>query len=402
MKFRSKTLLVLLALIIVSLTTHMAIAGKPEKLSLAMITDMTGPYAPTLAPTYSALLDAAEYVNKNGGIKGVPIEIISRDCKGKVDIGIGNYVELKEMNPRPQMIYGMFSPLGDALKDRFNEDKYPVLWSAASSIIYPPGYAFGIFPTYADQAALFIQWLADNWKEQRAPRLAFLTWDSSYGKAILEPTVYAYAKSKGVEIVATELFGLRDVSVTNQMMKIRAQKADWIYTNSLAHGPVLVAKAAKEIGYQVGLAGGMGFDNVCLALGKDLMEGFVGIHGASHWNETSTEGVQLMDKYMQKNKRPEKYKTSTYPISWAAVIIFSEIMERTVDKHGWDGLTGPNIKKEMEGLENFKILKDLWLYSYSSTQRSPRHGKVFQVKNGKIVPVTAFQEMPDMRPAKFK
>ena len=68
MKFRSRILLVLLALIIVSLTTQTAMAGKPEKLSLAMITDMTGPYAPTLAPSYSALLDAAEYVNKNGGI----------------------------------------------------------------------------------------------------------------------------------------------------------------------------------------------------------------------------------------------------------------------------------------------------------------------------------------------
>ena len=75
MKFRSKTLLVLLALIIVSLTTHMAIAGKPEKLSLAMITDMTGPYAPTLAPTYSALLDAAGQVDilvNNPGVRQVP------------------------------------------------------------------------------------------------------------------------------------------------------------------------------------------------------------------------------------------------------------------------------------------------------------------------------------------
>ena len=378
-------------------------AGKPDTLYIGVLADMSGPYAPVVGSFRPGYIDACKYVNeKMGGIKGVPMNPLIRDNGGKVAVSLAQYNELINRKPRPVFIDTAFSPVAEALRPRYVEDDMIGIHAGNIVAVYPRANSYAYYPMYDEWFGVSAKWFKDNWKEKRAPRLAFLTWDSSYGKAILEPTVYEYAKSKGVEIVATELFGLRDVSVTNQMMKIRAQKADWIYTNSLAHGPVLVAKAAKEIGYQVGLAGGMGFDNVCLALGKDLMEGFVGIHGASHWNETGTEGVQLMDKYMQKNKRPEKYKTSTYPISWAAVIIFSEIMERTVDKYGWDGLTGPNIKKEMEGLKNFKILKDLWLYSYSSTQRSPRHGKVFQVKNGKIVPITPFQEMPDTRAAEFK
>ena len=72
---------------------------------MAMLTDMTGPYAPTLGPTYSALIDAAQYVNELGGIKGVPIEIIARDCKGKVEVGMGDYMQLKESKPRPYMLF---------------------------------------------------------------------------------------------------------------------------------------------------------------------------------------------------------------------------------------------------------------------------------------------------------
>ena len=396
------------ALFVLSLTPihtpgFAAAAGKPDKLSFAMITDMSGPYAPTLAPTYAALVDAAEYVNERGGIKGVPIAIIARDMKGKVDLGIAEYMQLRDMSPRPPVIYGMFSPLGEALKKRFVEDKYPVLWSSSTAVLYPQGYAFGPFPTYADQVGLFIDWMAKNWKQKRAPRLAFCTWDTTYGKAVLEPEVMAYAKSKGIEVVDTELFGVRDVAVLNQVMRIRAKKADWIYTNTLAHGPALVAKAAKEMGYKVGLAGGMGFDNVCIKLGGQAVEGFVGIHGAAHFNETDSKGVQTMLKYMKKNKRPEGYKTSTYPISWAAVLVFKEIMERVVDKHGWDKVyDGPSIKKELQGLRNFVVLEDLWHFSYTAKRPSPNVGKVFQVKNGKIMPVTGFLTMPDLRPAKYR
>jgi branched-chain amino acid transport system substrate-binding protein len=297
----------------------------------------------------------------------------------------------------------MFSPLGEALKQRFVEDQYPVLWSSSSAVLYPVGYAFGPFPTYADQCGLFIDWLAETWKEKRAPRLAFATWDTTYGKAVLGPEVLAYAKSKGIEVVATELFGVRDVAVTNQVMRIRAKKADWIYTNTLAHGPALLAKAAKEMGYKVGFAGGMGFDNVCIKLGGEAVEGFVGIHGAAHFNETNSKGVQTILEYMKKNDRPEGYQTSTYPISWAAVIIFKEIMERVIDKYGWEKVyDGPTVKKELQGLKDFAVLEDLWHFSYEPKRPSPISGKVFQVKNGKIVPLTGFMTMPDLRPAAYK
>ncbi len=390
------------SLTIIGVPASVLAADKPEKLHLAMITDMTGPYAATLAPTYAALVDAAQYVNERGGIRGVPIEIIARDMKGKVDIGIAQYMQLKDMKPRPPMIYGMFSPLGAALRKRFVEDKYPVLWSSSTAVIYPQGYAFGPFPTYADQCGLFIDWLAKTLKGKRA-RLAFCTWDTTFGKAVLGQEVMDYAKSKGIDVVATELSGVRDVAVTNQVMRIRAKKADWIYTNTLAHGPALIAKAANEMGYKVGLACGMGFDNVCIKLAGGAAEGFIAVHGAAHFNETDSKGVQIILNMMKKNNRPEAYKTSTYPISWAAVIIFKEIMERVIDKYGWGKVyDGPTIKKELQGLKDFAVLEDLWHFSYEPKRPTPITGKVFQVKNGKIVPLTGFLTMPDLRPAAYR
>jgi hypothetical protein len=33
--------------------------------------------------------------------KRIPLEVIARDTQGKVDVGIHQYIEIKEMMPRP-------------------------------------------------------------------------------------------------------------------------------------------------------------------------------------------------------------------------------------------------------------------------------------------------------------
>ena len=64
-------------------------------------------------------------------------------------------------------------------------------------------------PTYADLCGLFIDWLAETWKGTEKPKLAFLTWDSTYGKAVLYDEVMEYAAKKGVEVVARRSSGSR-------------------------------------------------------------------------------------------------------------------------------------------------------------------------------------------------
>ena len=137
-------------------------AGKPEKLVYAAIPDMTGPYAAIVGPAYAAFQDAAEYVNENGGINGVPLEIAVRDCGGKVDVGVNIYMEYREMNPRPLMVYGVLSGVGEAIKERLNEDKFPAMWVCSTEVIYPAMYTFGAYPTYADLCGTFIDWLAET------------------------------------------------------------------------------------------------------------------------------------------------------------------------------------------------------------------------------------------------
>lgn len=378
-----------------------SMAEKPEKIIYAAIPDMTGPYAAIVGPAQAAFMDAAEYVNSTGGIRGVPLEVMVRDCGGKVDVGVNIYMQYREMKPRPAMIYGVLSGVGEALKERMNEDRIPGMWVCSTEVIYPAMYTFGAYPTYADLAGMFIDWLAATWEGDKPPRMAFLTWDSTYGKAVLYDEVREYAKSKGVEIVAEELFGVRDVDLTSQMTRIRAKKADWIFTNTAGRGPVMVAKAAREMGLKARIAGSIGLDDSCLYIDSDAFKGAVTVHPFANWSEEDNKGIKLMNEYMDKNKRPREYRTIMYPMGFTGVLVFREVVERIVDKHGWDKVTGPAIKAELEAMQDYNAY-DIATFSFTPDRHSPNLARVFEVQDGKWAPVTEMAECPDLRPAKYR
>ena len=201
--------------------------------------------------------------------------------------------------------------------------------------------------------------------------------------------------------MAEELFGVRDVDLTSQLTRIRAKKADWIFTNTAGRGPVLVAKAAREMGLEAKVAGSIGLDDSCLYIDKEAFEGAVTVHPFANWSEEDNKGIQLMNKYFEKNNRKPTYRTIMYPMGFTGVLVFKEVVERIVEKHGWDKVDGPTIKAEMEALDNFNA-HDIAIFSYTAKRHSPNMARVLQVKDGKWVPVTEMMECPDLRPAKYK
>ena len=210
-----------------------------------------------------------------------------------------------------------------------------------------------------------------------------------------------YAKSKGIEVVGQELFGVRDVDVTSQLTRLRAKEVDWIFTNTAGRGPVLVAKAIKEMGMKAKLAGSIGLDDSCLYIDKDVFEGAVTVHPFANWSETENKGVQLMSKYADKNKRPKNFHTIMYPMGFTGVLVFKEVIERIVDKKGWAAVNGENVKAEMEKLKDFNAA-DIAVFSYTANRHYPNMAKVLQAKGGKWVPITGLKKCPNLVPDKYK
>ena len=219
-------------------------AGKPAKLYIGVLADMSGPYAPVVGSFRPGYIDAVRYVNEvMGGIKGVPVEALIRDNGGKVAVSLAQYNELINRKPKPTFIDTAFSPVAAALRPRYVEDDMIGIHAGNILAVYPLANSYGYYPMYDEWFGFSAKWFKSKWKKKRNPRLGILTWDTAYGRGILTDKFFAYLKEIGIDMAGEpQLFGIRDVDVTTQLLKLRAAKADVVFSCITAGGVLAVKK----------------------------------------------------------------------------------------------------------------------------------------------------------------
>ncbi|MDQ7783321.1 MAG: ABC transporter substrate-binding protein [Desulfomonilaceae bacterium] len=400
-------LLVFLVLALVGPSPSMA--DKPKSLAVAIIGDLTGPYASVVGPMAPGCEDAVKYVNeKLGGIDGVKMELLVKDNTGKAALGIQQYEELINMKPKPLFFGVPHTPTAEALREKVLRDEAIGFFPSSIDDLYPQGNTYGFYALYAGMTATAVRWVKDNWKEERNPRIAIITWDQAYGRAPLIPEFFDYCKKIGVDIVAQELFGVRDVDLTTHLTRIKAQKPDWLLTNCTGSGPVAIMRAAKELGMKTKLLNTVGGGWGTMRLDPALFEGCVSVlHNISYDNETHP-GVKLVKQYLKENNRSIKEQTNFYIIGWQYILMIHKVVQSAAAKVGWDKLDTAAIKAELNTLTNWEPLDGIVKVTYTEKKRSSPWLVVYKIEGGKLVPAGGlggegkFVEAPDMTPENFR
>jgi branched-chain amino acid transport system substrate-binding protein len=374
-------------------------AGKPKTIHVAIIGDFSGPYAPVVGPARPGTEDAWEYINnKLGGVHGVKVTPVIRDMNGKMDIGQSMYNEVITLNPKPVFVDGYFGPLFAALRQRYVEDDVVGFGPGNRDSIYPVANSYGYWSQYSEQTALALKWIKDNWKEKRNPKIGILTWDTTYGKAILNEEFYAYLKKIGVDLVGTEMFGMKEVDVTVQLLRLKSKDPDFIVSCSLGAGPLAIHKGLKEMGWKVPLVNSGGQDWGTVRLDPALFEGDIIGFPTKSFDEENDPSIKTIMQLFTANKRTVNEKSLLYLVAWQCALLEQKIMIQIVDKYGWDGLTTKNIKAALDNLQGFDVMGGLQKVSYSKDRKTPTKARVYKVSNGKLLPVTPFLEVPDLKP----
>ena len=376
---------------------------KPKKINIAVIGDFSGPYAPVVGQTKPGTLDAWHYINKElGGVYGVKVNPIIKDMSGKISVGLSHYNEVINIKPKPTFIDIFITPLSEALRTRYVEDDVVGFHAGAVVSLYPQANSYGLYCMYPEQLAVAIKWFKDNWKKKGNPRMGIITWDTSYGRAILTDEFFAYAKKIGVNIVDTQLFGIRDVEVTTQLLKLRSKKVDCLITNNGGSGTMAIKKGLREMGWKVPLLNGAGGDWGTVRLNPTLFDDYYVVIHTKGFDQTKDPSIKTIMKYFHKNKRTTNDKSIFYIIAWHNALLEHKVLKETVKKYGWKGLNTKNIKKVINKIRNFSPLKGLTNITYTDKRRTPQVARIYKAKNGKLIPVTGFLKVPDMRPAKYR
>jgi branched-chain amino acid transport system substrate-binding protein len=407
--------LLVVLLVLPGCTALGPLVGKPDKVVIYHFGDLSGPYAPATASILNGFQDFAEWYNEDiGGIAGVPIVDKYIDTKGEINAALEAYGNFKASSPYPiiMILYG--SAESERLRNDFIEDGI-LCFTNSPRGVYPTGYEFSTIPTYADSIGAFIDWVTEDWAKRTGEkvRLAILTWNTQYGNAVRTDAVREYAATKGVEIVYEGTFKTEDSDVSVQMSKIKDATANWIYDNTLGHGPKVISSAAASMGIlnhdlydntpgKIHRATGpWGMDNSMIMLAGELAEGMVGPRSIASWSMSEVEGVAKAIAAFDKHNRNPEERVIGYLGAWPVMYTVCHCMNKAVEDTGWDKLNGTTLKEQFIKLRDFKPM-GMTVYTFTADRPAPTQTVIFKVEKGRLLPITDWITCPDLRPAALR
>ncbi len=381
---------------------------KPASVGMVSFADMSGPARSVSYPAHVGVPASWKYLNdEEGGIDGVPINIIEVDTA----------YDIKKMRSAYEQYKGevvtMTAPgqsgFYDALLERFIADKMPVAVNAggADGFLYPPnGWVYGMINT-CDMFGFYGQWVMENWKEARKPKVALLVGDYPGGRFTL--FVNPYLESLGIEVVATEIIPMAGfTSGMEQLLRINRTKPDFVFTTIITSQLVVVLEELGTLGIKLG-SKEMGRDYeliYCYGFGLDEMamcraERFDGLvvnrwlldyrsYGDPDWPRYT----KLVDKYMEMYKIP-KYRLAPGPAAFNTGLNMAEAVRQAVKAVGWEKLTSETVG--INGYPNIKDFKTGVGPSVTFTLDDPREkqGQLFRVyKDGSYKNLTEWRDRP--------
>ena len=205
-------------------------AEAKKEIKLGALFDLTGPTSDVGWHYADGIRDYIRYINEEqGGIGGgVEIKLIWRDYQYKIPQAISTYAKLVKRD-KVVAILGWGTGDSEALKTKVVKDKIPYISASFSQhLVWPPKWNFLPISTYADHVRTVMKYIKDGWDRSRPPRMALIYNDTGYGRAPVEPAK-AYAKEIGIDLVSTEIVGLRDLEATSQLLRIKEQGADFVF-----------------------------------------------------------------------------------------------------------------------------------------------------------------------------
>lgn len=335
--------------------------------------DLSGPYAFITQPLLAGFADAIAYYNANGGACGATFVstegVHYRDTGGVAEESQAAYDFYSTLDPKPSLLVLYASGDAELLRSQVEEDEIPVVISAGSVPgLYgedgqSPGWIFATNPLYADQLGSFCDYIAANAETYPEPTIGYISWPGAFGEAAYTPETISYCAAAGVTILDTpEYFPPTATDISTQVQNLVDAGANILYSNSLASGPVLVAKTVHDLGLEadVTVAGvnwvldtsvGLLSRTAVGANGLPVVNGMLGSLPFYWWTEVQQPGIALIREQAELNERSLSTQNIAYLLGWATIDLYTEIYIQTVNRVGsMDAVTGAEIKATLEGL----------------------------------------------------
>lgn len=389
--------LALIITVIPLLGTGCAGGGAEKTVKVGFSICYTGVAAEKGRPMGNAKLDAIKYINEElGGVAGYQIEVIWRD--NQYDAAKATTIINEIINSGALLFTTNSSKMMMASAETANRAEFPGFAVFSSPVLTnPPRHIYAQMPDYGDDWAAFARYYLENiWQGTGKPKMALHLLNNPTGSGARD-AANALADELGIEIVADEEHTATTISEIESLTRIKAQNPDILYISSTPQPTSIIVKNAIELGMYPGMTIALGhasFTSIFVELAGADAEGIYGVYPTVNWGD-DVPAMAKMTEYVRKY-HPDDEGNMDYITSWAEGLIVAEILRLAIENVGFDNLTPQTVEEYgFKKLNNFDVGGLHGPVTYTpGDNRLSKSVRIFQIKNGELVPITGWVEAP--------
>ncbi len=372
----------IMTIIMAGMLVAASVAAGAAEIRIGILSDLSGPTSAVGVPYAEGIKAGVDYVNKHGGIDGDTLVYSQVDYAYNVQQALAAYKRFKSEGMLALQGWGTADT--EALTKFVGRDQIPT-WSASYSanLTNPEEapYNFFVAADYSTQMRAALSYLRENWKQDRAPRVAFIFPDHPYGLSPIQAGK-DYAKELGFEVVGQENVDLKAMDATTQLLALQKLAPDFCWIGGTTPSTSVVLKDAKKLGMKTTFFINIwGNDESLITLAGDAAEGAYGLQGAAAYDD-DTPGSALI-----RELTGGKPVMTHFLRGFASTLVMAEAM-KIAKRDG--NLTGPGIKAAAETLRDFDPMGLTPPISYfPDDHRATMSANVYQVQGGKLVKVAS-------------
>jgi branched-chain amino acid transport system substrate-binding protein len=248
--------------------------GTPEPIRVGHFASLTGDTATFGQSADHGIRMALDEINAGGGVLGRPLELISEDDRSITEEARTAAQKLLQRDRVVALLGEVASSRSLAAAPEAQRARVPMISPASTNPKVTEVGDFVFRTCFIDpfQGAVMARFAHDDLKARRVAILFDFKQDYSVGLAEFFRKKFT---ELGGEIVADERYTSGDIEFRAQLTTIRAANPEAVFVPGYYTEVGLIAKQARELGLDVPLLGGDGWDSAkTLEIGGKAVEGY--------------------------------------------------------------------------------------------------------------------------------
>jgi len=289
----------------------------------------------------------------------------------------------------------------EKFKTPCEKDQLPMITqSMTGNPLYPAGWIYGIYMPWWESFAVWCEWILDNWKEDRPPKIVVIGPDTTAGPIAVEPAI-PYVERMGAEVLQPEyVSGYAPLDSSTQLMRIERNGADFVYILPIWTISSVVLKDAERLGL-VGKVRFGGMENTqspkLIEAAQSAADGYTAPRFAPYIGETDIEGIQMIRDLRSRYGRGVGFAGDDAH-GFVTAVVGCEAIKRAVERVGYENLNGAAVKEALDSMKDWDVYGIKTITYSADDVRGWTGVRIYEIQSGQIVPVSDWVEAPSIVP----